>query len=612
MSATPRRRAVNPLLGSYFGIFVSCFLAVALVLLMLEQLGLSDAGLRLWMLAGTLVLFVAVGVVGFTTVPFEYLAAGRRVPALLTGLVTTTTMIGGTGLLALPGLIYLMGFDGLFLSAGLTAGLVVMAILIAPFLRKFGAYSIPGYLARRFESTALGIVAAAVVSIPLLMLVLAELKVATHLVAWLTRQSDATAALLVVVVLALALLPGGLRSASWSGAAQGIAMLLVVSVPAAIVSVMETNLPIPQFSHGIVVRTLNKLEAVQQIPAPVAEPMRFRLPGAEPTAIASKFSTPFSNMGALGFLFAVLAIMVGVAGHPAMLARTSATPSIYETRKSIGWALFIASAVFLTMSAVAAFMREAVLTELTDQTPAALPEWFRQLAGLGLVSLNGTPAKTVAADILMRRDDVLLALPISHGLPMAIVYLCVAGLIGAALAAATSSVMGLATVLAEDVLNGPESALVGDSQRVVVARLSALTVAAAGGWLAVLAPGDPLEIALWALAISGSTTFPVLLLSIWWKRINWWGATAGLAAGSATAVLVILGGQSGPLGLSSHLAAVAGAPVCVLAAVVVSLLTPAPGRHILEMVRELRVPGGETLYDRRVRDLLRRRRQEAG
>src|SRR5690606_10639854 len=165
MPLSSRSRAVNPRLGIYFGIFTSAFTALVLVLLIFEQLGASDALLRGMMLGGPLVFYAAIGLLAATREPFEFFASGRRVPPFFNGLVLSVSAMGATGLVAGTGLLFLHGFDGWFLTIALTGGFVVMGILIAPYLRKFGAFTVPTFLGRRCESRLVRVTAAAIAAV---------------------------------------------------------------------------------------------------------------------------------------------------------------------------------------------------------------------------------------------------------------------------------------------------------------------------------------------------------------------------------------------------------------------------------------------------------------
>ena len=155
------------------------------------------------------------------------------------------------------------------------------------------------------------------------------------------------------------------------------------------------------------------------------------------------------------------------------------------------------------------------------------------------------------------------------------------------------------------------AALLAHARRTIL-RAAFIVLTTFGCWLAAVAPGDPLELLMWSLALSGATLFPVLLMSIWWKRCNAWGAICGLLAGFAAAVIGIVSGDLAQFGLSGPMAAAVAAPIALVAVGIGSLLTPAPDRYALEMVRDLRVPGGDTLYDREVRQMLAERRRHAG
>jgi cation/acetate symporter len=276
------------------------------------------------------------------------------------------------------------------------------------------------------------------------------------------------------------------------------------------------------------------------------------------------------------------------------------TPGVYETRKSLGWATVYFSLIMLTASSVSVYIRDFVMDLVKDGTPDALPDWVQQLVKLGFVQVDQA-AKITFSSFGFLRDGVLLSLPIAAELPGVFVYFAAAGIVAAALVGAGAIANALGNVLSEDVINGLSWEPLPREGRVTLGRLSIIGIAVLGGFVALMAPTDPLRLLMWSLALTGSTLFPVLILSVWWKRMNAFGAIAGLISGFSVAVLTILAGEAGIIGLDGALAGILGLPAGTLGAVAASLLTPGPSRSVLELVREIRIPGGEVIYDRELR-----------
>jgi cation/acetate symporter len=601
MAFTTRTRLVNPRLGTYFGIFAAAFVSLVLMALIFEQLGTSDLAVRILMFAGPVTLFVAIGVLSTARTASDYFACGRRVPAFFNGLGLSITVLGGAGFLALTGALFSIGFDALCLALGFCAGLVFMAVLLAPFLRKFGAYTLPTYLGRRLESDMLRVVAAAVLAVPLLLLLAAEARFAAYAAAWLTGQSDKLMAIVVVLCAAGTVIAGGMRSLTWSGSAKAIAALLALAVPATIVALMMSNLPLPQMTHGNILRIVTRTEIARGLPIYVAPMLTLDFPadGLEP--LAKRFIQAFGNVGGLAFTLMTLVTAAGVASSPSLLGRPGLTPGVYEARKSLGWAVLITGVVLLTLPAVAIFLRSLLLDQVIGQPVDRLPAWFRSLQQAGIARIDGNAPTVGFNSVSFERDAALFALPYAAGFPQALVYLALAGALAAALAALAAALAVTASIVSEDVVHGLQPDLAADSARIGTARVSLLGAAFITAWLTVAAPVDPLKLFLWSLNFSASAAFPVLVLSVWWKRLNAWGAMVGMITGLVVAALAILLGEAGVWPLPGALAAVLGLPGGAVAAAVASLLTPQPGRSVIDSVHEMRVPGGETLYDREVR-----------
>jgi cation/acetate symporter len=608
MSVTSRTRFVNPRLGTYFGIFASSLTGLVMLLLIFEQLGTSDAVLRWAMLLGPLALYAAIGLCVPTREPIEFFAAGRRVPAGYTGLGIAVTTMGATGIVAVTGVFFLIGFDALCLMIGGLAGYVIMSVMLAPFFRKFGTFTVPSYLGRRFESKMVRLLAAGLVAVPALLMLAAELRMGSFAAGWLSGQTQGLMIIVLVVAFALTSVLGGMRALTWSGSAGAIAAVLALLVPVTIVAVMVTNFPLPQLTNGPLLRALMHSEAAQGLPIIDASELSFALPGEGMAHIAKRFTAPFGAVGPMAFVVAMLTVMCGVAASPWLLPRVTMTPGVYETRKSLGWATVYFGFIMLTCAAVAVYMRDFLMDLVKNGPPTSLPDWMQRLIDMGFVAVDRA-APLNYMSFAFARDNVLLSLPVAAGLPNVVVYFAAAGIVAAALVAIGSTSSAVGSVVAEDIVNGMSWEPLPRDGRLHTARLAMVGTAVAGGVVALLAPTDPLRLLLWSLALAGSTFFPVLVLSIWWKRMNDFGAIAGMSCGFAVAVLTILAGEANILGLDGALAGILGLPAGALGAVLASIATPAPSRSVLELVREIRIPGGEVIYDREMR-LLRLKNRE--
>jgi len=611
MAFTARTRLVNPRLGTYFGIFTAAFAGLMLMALMLEQLGFSDTLVRLIMFAGPIGLFAAIGIGANAREARDYFACGRRVPAFFNGLVLGVAALGGAGFLALTGSLFIIGFDAICLAIGWYAGLVFMGVLFAPFVRKYGAYTLPTFLGRRFESRTVRIVAAATLSVPILLLLVAEARFAAYASAWLLGQSERLMVAVVMTCATAIVIAGGMRSLTWSSVAKAIAALLALAVPVSIVALMVSNLPLPQMTHGNVLRLLTRAEINQGVPIVLAPPLAFDLPREGVEQLVKRFIQSFGSIGSLSFILMSFVAAAGIAASPSLLSRSGTTPGVYEARKSLGWAVLVTGIVLLTLPAVAVYLRALLLDQVVGHPGDSLPAWFQLLQQAGIARIEAKTQVVRLAGIGFERDAVLFALPIAAGFPQVVVYLALAGALAAGLAALASSLVAIAGILAEDIVYGLPDETAPESARIGTARVAMLGAAFVTTWLAIAAPADPLQLFLWSLTLGASTSFPVLLLAIWVKRTNAWGALAGMITGFVVTVFMMLLSETGAIGLPSALAGAVGLPLAFAAAFGATRLTPAPGRNALDIVREVRVPGGETLYDRELRLLRLKNRTPA-
>ena len=598
MTFGARARVVNPRLGIYFSIFAALFTGLFLLVLIFEQLRLSEALLQMAFFAGPILIYAGIGLSVGSNETLNYFAAGRRVPAAYTGLLLATSALGGTFVVAGTGAFFFAGFDALVLLMGTLTGFVVMAITLAPFYRKFGAFTVPSYLGRRFESRPLRIIAAVVAAVPMLLVLSAELRIGASVAGHLIALNPNLIVCVLALSVAITTAAGGKRSFTWAGVAQSIALFLALLGVATAVSVIMTNLPIPQLANGPIVRGLVRNEATEGLQFVNVWPLAFDLPGEGFATLTKPYTQPFGAVGVLGFAIGTFAIAAGISTAPWLLPRVAASPSVYEARKALGWATVFSGLALLTISAVAIFMRDFALDTVMSERLGPLPKWLYDAAAAHLVAFDQTAARLGFSGLKFDRDGVLFALPIATGLPQAFTYLLLAGALAAALVTAGSTMVSLSAILGEDVVQGMSWEPVASQARVWITRGFVSVVAICGAVLTMIAPTDPLRLVLWALSITGASLFSVMILSIWWKRLTTAGAIASVVAGFGAAAFAILLSEVGAIGTPSPIAGILGLPVALAIALGISLLRPGTSRHALEIVRDIRIPGGEIIYDR--------------
>jgi cation/acetate symporter len=332
-------------------------------------------------------------------------------------------------------------------------------------------------------------------------------------------------------------------------------------------------------------------------------PLAFNLPGEGFQSIAKPYVQPFGAVGSLAFVLGTITIATGIAAAPWLLPRVAAAPGVYESRKALGWATVFFGIVLLTVSAFAVFLRDYALDAVMSDRVGPLPDWLAGLASAGFAQYDPAASQLSFAALRFDRDGVFFALPLAAGLPQSFVYLGYAGAIAASLTAAGATLISLASILSEDVVQGMSWEPASDGNRVWLTRGFVPLTAVSGVLLTLLAPTDPLRLVLWALSLTGASLFPVLALSIWWKRMTPLGAISGLVAGFVVAALAIFASEAQVIGIPSVISGILGLPAAVAATLIVSSLLPETSRHLLEVIRDIRVPGGQIIYDREMQRL---------
>ncbi len=595
----------NPKLGTSFGIFTSAFASLVLMLIILEQLGLERDWISQLIIVLPMLFYAGIGVLVRTSSVEDFFISGQRVPPLYSGFALSANLVSGAGLMGLIGCFFFIGYDALPIALGWCAGLGIMSVLFAPYLRKTGAYTLPGFFGIRFSSRIVRLVAALILLPPVVMLLAAEFRVGQLIASAFLNLDPQLVLQIGVGFLVLTVVFGGMRSLTWTQCAQFIVVVLGICAPLIAVSVIVTNLPLPQLAYGGVLDETAQLELARGLTERGAEGLSQALPGVDPMALARPFAELLGALSGGDFLALTLCIMLGTAVLPAQVARLSTPPTVSAVRKSFGWAALLVGLMVLTIPAYAAFVKYQVAKQLLGVPLIQIPDWGAALQQLGLITLsaNSLDPALGSAKVLFNRDSVALMLPVINQFPFVLIGVVGAAAIAAVLAAAGGQLVAAANVLSNDIyyiFNRSASS----ARRLLVARVAMIGFAVLAFSLANRQDIDPLRLMIWAISICAGSFFAPLAMAIWWRGLTAFGAVCGMAAGfAATAAYtgLMVGGGYPWFGVDGLTAALLGVPVSALAALTASLLSPRPDAATLEIVDEMRVPSGESVHARLAR-----------
>ncbi len=607
MSLQNQYRPLNPRLGTHYAIFVSAFTSLLLVLALLEQLGAPKLWLSHAMIVIPLLLYVAIAILTRTLDLHEFFSASRRMPPVFGGLALAVTAIGGVGLFALTGSLYLIGFDALALAIGMISGFALSAVLFVPFLRKTGAYTLPGFFRLRYDSGMLGAVAGLLVLPPVAILLAAELRIGAFVTSLFASVSFEAAVFCGAALIIATLVIGGLRSLGWTQSVQYTVVMGGLLVPLVVVAIQETNLPLPQLTYGWLLERLSINEVALGTSAATPPPMLEGLPGELPEPSSKPFLQPFGALSRTDFAFLAFCVLAGVAAMPSLLLRSGSAITTEQSRRMMGWSTLFVGFFLITAPAYAVFTKYSVLEQIVGITPSQLPSWIGSLRNAGLADFTDRNGNGVisAAEMLISRDGVALSLPIVAGLPFILVVLAATAGIAATLAAGAAHAFAAGSAISDDLYHGFIHRSATHGKRLIVARLSMVILTIGAAWYVTMNDFDVLRAAIAAFSLAGATFLPPLLLSVWWKRTTKWGALAAMLAGASVAVahmaLQLTGVGTLFPDLSGELAAILGVPAGFVAGVAVSLLTPQPTPQMKALVDDMRDPSGEALFDKAMR-----------
>lgn len=564
-------------LGRMYGTYTGGFLAFIVLLAILEQIGVPNKVLGYLFVFFTLAVYAVIGVMTRTAQVSEYYVAGRRVPAFYNGMATGADWMSAASFVGMAGTLFLLGYDGLAWVLGWTGGFVLVSILIGPYLRKFGAYTVPDFMAFRFGGNFARMVAVVVLVCCSFTYVTAQIY-GTGIIAsrFLGMQFELAVFAGLVGILLCAML-GGMRAVTWTQIAQYIVLIIAYLTPIIILSTKKYGIPLPQLTYG---------QAIQEITAREGQMLQT---GLATVASLKPHIQPFINYTPLNFFGIVFCMMVGTASLPHILMRYFTTPSVREARQSVAWSLLFIFLLYFSAPAYAAFSKLEVYTNIIGRDIDQIRPWLFTWGELGLIQVCGKNAASLQAimeacksiaghggvvrlqDFVINTDVIVLSTPEIAGLPYVISGLVAAGGLAAALSTADGLLLAIANALSHDIYYKMIDPNAPTIRRLTVARVLLFFVAVASAATAATRPADILAMVGWAFSLAMAGNFPALVMGVWWKRTTATGAVAGMLAGFGLCIFYLVCTRYFPgygvayFGMSSLTNAATGAPLVNLA-----------------------------------------------
>ena len=513
-----------------------------------------------------------------------FYVAGQGVPAIANGAATAADWMSAASFISMAGLISFMGFDGAVYLMGWTGGYVLLALLLAPFLRKFGQYTVPDFVGVRYYSQAARVVAAIAAIFVSFTYVAGQMAgVGVAFGRFLEIPFELGVAIGMIVVAFFAVL-GGMKGITYTQVAQYCVLIFAYTVPAIAIALLLTGNPVPQLAMEEI---LPKLNAIQH------------------DLGLTSYSNPFTGLSKLNVFAITLCLMAGTAGLPHVIVRFYTVKNVKAARWSAFWALLFIGILYTTAPALAMFAKYHILQQFAELGPAiAEQSWMQNWAATGLVTIPEGGIQT-AEQLLgaINRDIIVLATPEIARLPAFVVALVAAGGLAAALSTASGLLLVISSALAHDIYGSVINPQASEKRRLFIGRVMIFLAVIVAGVLGVYPLGFVAEVVAFAFGLAAASFFPIIVLGIFWKRANKEGAIAGMSIGLVfTFVMIalmraqnVIPGMDEPvldhfLGVGAQGVGVIGMLLNFAVTIGVSLCTPDCPVSVRDLVERVRYP----------------------
>ncbi len=554
-----------------------------------------DIQMWTWILVGlTFTLYIGIAIFSRASSTGEFYVAGKGVHPIANGLATAADWMSAASFISMAGLISFSGYDGSVYLMGWTGGYVLLALLLAPYLRKFGKFTVPDFIGDRYYSNVARVVAVLCALIVSFTYVAGQMR-GVGLVFSRFLEVDINTGVIIgmFIVLFYAVL-GGMKGITYTQVAQYCVLIFAFMVPAIFISIQMTGNPIPQLgfgsSGGDGVYLLDKLDGLH------------RELGFHEYTSGSKST--------IDVFFITAALMVGTAGLPHVIVRFFTVKKVSDARKSAGWALLFIAILYTTAPAIAVFARTNMIETVSNKKYDEVPEWFSNWETTGLIEFNDKNndgkiqyvGDASVNELTVDRDIMVLANPEIANLPNWVIALVAAGALAAALSTAAGLLLVISSSISHDLIKKIINPKISEKGELIAARFSAVVAVIIAGWFGINPPDFVAATVALAFGLAAASFFPAIILGIFHKRMNKEGAIAGMLVGILLMLFYMMkfkfdwfgGGTKEDwwFGISPEGFGTVAMLANFIVSIVISSFTPKPPDEVQEIVENIRIPSG--------------------
>ncbi len=570
---------------------------------------------------GTFLLYIGIAIWSKASSTNDFYVAGKGVHPVANGMATAADWMSAASFLSMAGLIAFMGRDGSVYLMGWTGGYVLLALLLAPYLRKFGQYTVPDFIGARYYSNLARLVAVICLIVISFTYIAGQMRGVGIVFSRFLEVEINTGVIIGMGIVFFYAVLGGMKGITYTQVAQYCVLIFAYLVPAIFISILMTNNPNPIFGFGDTLvgsseYLLDKLDRVS-------------------TDLGFGAYTEFQR-SKIDIFCITAALMAGTAGLPHVIVRFFTVPKISDARKSAGYALLFIAILYLTAPAVASFARLNLIDSIQDKTYQETPDWFKNWESIGLIAwqdknldgkityasgdafipqkpqyvsreeaneprpLSNKPNYSSANEVYIDRDIVVLANPEIAGLPGWVIALIAAGGLAAALSTAAGLLLVISAAISHDLMKKILRPKITEKEELFFARLAAAVAIVIAGLFGIYPPAFVAQVVALAFGLAAATIFPVLVLGIFTKSVSKEGAIAGMLSGLIFTLGYILwfkfispelnSASFWLMGISPEGIGILGAGINFLVAILISKISKKPPTEIAQLVERLREP----------------------